>query len=180
MPTSFRFTHYYYSVISSRSMERHSFGKLCQSTRKIRHATRSRREASSSAFPMSSPTSGKRQDCHDWNKIQDFFRFSAGRFLFDETKQMACRFVQFDMNELVHIATSSTASRSCVAVRKLPEGQYNKAFLLTMDDRKRVIAKVPNPNAGRPHYTTVSEVATMDFVNISSNHNIKGQPCPQA
>jgi hypothetical protein len=23
---------------------------------------------------------------------------------------------------------------------------------------------VPNPNAGRPHYTTANEVATMDFV----------------
>ena len=87
---------------------------------------------------------------------------------------MACRYVQFDMNELVHIATSSTASRLCMAVRKLPEGQYNKAFLLTMDDGKRVVAKVPNPNAGRPHYTTASEVATMDFVSISSNHYIKG------
>ena len=173
MPTSFRSIHCCY-CISNRSMERHSLGKLCGSTRKIRDAARSRREASSSAFQMSSPTSGKRQDCHDWNKNQDFFRYTAGRFLFDEIRQMACRYVQFDMNELVHIATSSTASRSCMAVRKLSEGQYNKAFLLTMDDGKRVVAKVPNPNAGRPHYTTASEVATMDFVSISSNHNIKG------
>ena len=81
---------------------------------------------------------------------------------------MACRYVEFDMNELVQIAASSVASSSCVAVLKLPEGQYNKAFLLTMDDGKRVIAKVPNPNAGRPHYTTASEVATMDFVGIFS------------
>ena len=173
MPTSFRSIHCCY-CISNRSMERHSLGKLCGSTRKIRDAAPSRREASSSAFQMSSPTSGKRQDCHDWNKNQDFFRYTAGRFLFDEIRQMACRYVQFDMNELVHIATSSTASRSCIAVRKLPEGQYNKAFLLTMDDGKRVVAKVPNPNAGRPHYTTASEVATMDFVSISSNHNIRG------
>ena len=84
---------------------------------------------------------------------------------------MACRRVQFDMNELVHIAASSTASKSCVAVRKLPEGQYSKAFLLIMDDGKRVIAKVPNPNAGRPHYTTASEVATMDFVSMFPRHN---------
>ena len=166
MPTGFR-SIYCCCCISSRSIERHSLGKLCESTRKIPDAARSRREASSSAFPISSPTSGMRQDCHDWNKNQDFFRYTAGRFLFDETKQMACRYVQFDMNELVHIATSSTASKSCMAVRKLPEGQYNKAFLLTMDDGKRVIAKVPNPNAGRPHYTTASEVATMDFVSIS-------------
>ena len=33
-----------------------------------------------------------------------------------------------------------------------------------MSDDKQVIAKVPNPNAGRPHFTTASEVATMQFV----------------
>lgn len=173
MPTSFRFM-YCYCRISSRSMEPHNFGKLCESPRKIRDAARSCREASSTAFPKSSPTSGMRHNCHDWNNDQDFFRYTAGRFLFDEIKQMACRYVKFDMNELVHIATRSTGSRSCIAVRKLPEGQHSKAFLLTMEDRKRVIAKVPNPNAGRPHYTTASEVATMDFVSASSSSGIEG------
>lgn len=33
-----------------------------------------------------------------------------------------------------------------------------------MDDGREVIAKLPNPNAGRPYFTTASEVATMDFV----------------
>ena len=117
------------------------------------------------AFPISSSNSKMRRYYHDWNKNQDFFRYTAGRFLFDEKKQMACRQVQFDMNELVHVAAGSVASKSCVAVCKLPEGQYSKAFLLTMEDGKRVIAKVPNPNAGCPHCTTASEVATMDFVS---------------
>lgn len=47
---------------------------------------------------------------------------------------------------------------------KISEGQYNKVFQLTMDDGREVIAKLPNPNAGRPYFTTASEVATMDFV----------------
>ncbi|KAL9079198.1 MAG: hypothetical protein Q9157_001907 [Trypethelium eluteriae] len=33
-----------------------------------------------------------------------------------------------------------------------------------MDDGSQVVAKIPNPNAGMPHFTTASEVATMDFV----------------
>ena len=41
---------------------------------------------------------------------------------------------------------------------------YNKAMLLTMEDGAQVIAKIPNPNAGTPHFTTASEVATMEFV----------------
>ena len=43
---------------------------------------------------------------------------------------------------------------------------YNKAFLLSMDDGVQVVAKIPNPNAGRPHMTTASEVATMEFVRL--------------
>ena len=70
------------------------------------------------------------------------------------------------MNELVHLAVRSVRSRTCVAVRKLPEGQYNKAYLLTMDDGQRDVAKVPNPNAKRPHYITASEVATLEFVSV--------------
>lgn len=38
---------------------------------------------------------------------------------------------------------------------------------MTMDDGREVVAKVPNPNAGIPHFTTASEVATMDFVRSS-------------
>ena len=35
---------------------------------------------------------------------------------------------------------------------------------ITMDNGREIIAKLPNPNAGRPHFTAASEVATMDFV----------------
>ena len=44
------------------------------------------------------------------------------------------------------------------------EGEYNKVFLLRMDNGHEAIAKLPNPNAGPPHYTTASEIATVDFV----------------
>ena len=47
---------------------------------------------------------------------------------------------------------------------KLGEGNYNKVFWLSMDDGSVAIARIPNPNAGPPVYTTASEVATMDFV----------------
>ncbi|KDB26353.1 hypothetical protein H109_01821 [Trichophyton interdigitale MR816] len=53
----------------------------------------------------------------------------------------------------------------CISVKKYPDGMFNKAFVLTMDNGREVVAKVPNPNAGIPHYTTASEVATMDFVS---------------
>lgn len=48
---------------------------------------------------------------------------------------------------------------------KFREGEHNKVFLLVLDNGAEVVAKIPNPNAGPPHYTTASEVATMDFVS---------------
>ncbi|EAW07044.1 uncharacterized protein ACLA_087500 [Aspergillus clavatus NRRL 1] len=49
-------------------------------------------------------------------------------------------------------------------VMKYREGQYNKTFLLTLDNGSEVVAKLPNPNAGPNVLTTASEVATMDYV----------------
>jgi hypothetical protein len=51
-----------------------------------------------------------------------------------------------------------------VKVLKCVEGQFNKAFILTMDNGDELVARLPNPNAGPPFYTLASEVATRQFV----------------
>ncbi|KAL3460871.1 hypothetical protein BJX64DRAFT_289811 [Aspergillus heterothallicus] len=43
-----------------------------------------------------------------------------------------------------------------------------------MDDGREIIAKLPNPNAGRPHFTSASEVAAMDFLR-----NVLNLPVPR-
>ena len=73
--------------------------------------------------------------------------------------------MKFDVTALCQVAADAVGSRSCTNITKLPEGNFNKALLLTMDDGKEVIAKIPNPNAGHPHFVTSSEVATMEFVS---------------
>jgi hypothetical protein len=51
-----------------------------------------------------------------------------------------------------------------VKLLKCTEGQYNKAFLITIDNRAEVLAKIPNLNASPAFYTAASEVARRDFV----------------
>lgn len=115
----------------------------------------------------------------------DLFRYTAGRWLWGEEEQLSRRYVKFNVDELVHIAMRSTGSSPCVAIKKLPEGGFNKVLLLTMSDGKDVIARIPNPNAGRPHFTTASEVATMQFVSfvsfmlLASDLRPLGQECSQ-
>ncbi|KAL8916712.1 MAG: hypothetical protein Q9208_008359 [Pyrenodesmia sp. 3 TL-2023] len=78
------------------------------------------------------------------------------------------------MPALADIAARSVGASSCVKILKVPEGKFNKTFILTMDDGREVIAKLPNPNAGHPHFTTASEVASMVFVK-----NILDVPAPR-
>lgn len=73
--------------------------------------------------------------------------------------------MKYDVHQLARIAAEAVDAQRCVRVEKFPDGLYNKALLLTMDDGREVVAKVPNSNAGRPHFTTASEVATMKFVS---------------
>ncbi len=76
---------------------------------------------------------------------------------------MAKRHVKFNLPALKHIASCALRS-PCVEVVKLPEGLYNKVLSLRMENGKEVLARIPNPNAGQPHYVVASEVATLDFV----------------
>ena len=96
--------------------------------------------------------------------------------------------MRFDVNELARCAAKAVGAESCVGISKYPDGMYNKSMLLTMNNGSRVVAKVPNPNAGLPHFTTASEVATMDFVSFPRKlyaqtlmpqaRNILGTPVP--
>ena len=108
--------------------------------------------------PISHPY--RRDDCHN----EDYFRFTRGRFVADEQYEMSQRYVRFDLDELARLAAEAAGSKFRFSIEKYPDGMHNKALLLTMDDGTEAVAKIPNSNAGRPHLTTASEVATMEFV----------------
>ncbi|KAL4946504.1 hypothetical protein BDV06DRAFT_208629 [Aspergillus oleicola] len=100
---------------------------------------------------------------------ESLFRFTRARFLTDESRELAQRHAPFNVDEMAKLAVraaeaTSSGRRKCIDIEKLADGMHNKAIRFTMDDGFQVIGKVPNPNAGLPHYTTASEVATMDFM----------------
>ncbi len=53
-------------------------------------------------------------------------------------------------------------------------GSCNKILLLTLDNGKEVIARLPFPMAGPPHLLTASEAATMEFLRT-----VLSVPVPQ-
>jgi hypothetical protein len=102
------------------------------------------------------------------------FNYTSGRWLWNEELQMRSRQRKFNIAELAQAAARAVGSPSCIKIAKLSEGNFNKAFLLTMDDGKEIVAKLPNPNAGYAHFTTASEAATMDYA-----WNVLNVPVPQ-
>ncbi|KGO76261.1 Aminoglycoside phosphotransferase [Penicillium italicum] len=137
----------------------------------LRQFTSRQTHTSSTPIPTRShnnPTISQGTSISDCDE-DSIYHYTSGRWLWNEKEQLSRRYVKFNLAELVKIATHATGSKSCVEVQKLPEGNFSKVFLLTMEDGKEVIAKLPNPNAGYQYFTTASEVATMDYVRSVLN-----------
>ncbi|OGM49762.1 hypothetical protein ABOM_001798 [Aspergillus bombycis] len=133
----------------------------------------------STAPPPSNRNGSISTRLNGWNHNDEFFRFTRARFLRDEPRQLSHRYVPFNLDELGQVAIraaqgASKGARRCVNIEKLADGMHNKAVRFTMDNGFQAVGKVPNPNAGKPHFTTASEVATMDFMR-----NIMGIPVPK-
>lgn len=74
------------------------------------------------------------------------------------------RYVKFRPAELQRIAGEAVQQDYCPDITKFAEGGFNKVFLLGAKNSREVVARIPTPIAGPPHYTTASEVATMNFL----------------
>ncbi|KAL3448450.1 phosphotransferase family protein [Aspergillus insuetus] len=106
---------------------------------------------------------GTFQPAHLSAKPSDLFGYTLGRWLVDEEVQRRQRSVRFSLDNPCRLAAAHFGDATrCVRVVK-QEGNFNKAFLLTMDDGNEVVVRLPCPNAGPPSLNTASEVATVQF-----------------
>ena len=101
----------------------------------------------------------------DFSCTAEIFNFTKGRFVTNEQHELAQRHRTFNVRELAQHAARAVKADRCLSIEKYPDGMYNRVLLLSMDNGKEVVAKIPNPNSGQPHFTTASEVATMKFVS---------------
>jgi len=96
---------------------------------------------------------------------ESIFEYQAQRWLWNEQDQLQRRYLRFDVKALIAAAEKAVGPQAHYEeLTKLAEGNFNKAILIKMRNKQQVIARLPNPNAGLPHYNTASEVATMDYV----------------
>ncbi|KAL9597819.1 MAG: hypothetical protein Q9219_004896 [cf. Caloplaca sp. 3 TL-2023] len=94
---------------------------------------------------------------------EDFYRYTGGRWLWNEELQLQKHYRKFNVPGLMSIAAKCSGAGKCSNIFKLAEGGSNKVFKLVMDNGSTMIAHVPYLDAGPPFNMTASEVATMDF-----------------
>lgn len=95
---------------------------------------------------------------------QDFFNFTSGRFLYNEPRELARRYLPFDVDALKSRALACTGAEHVLSMEKINEGRYNRVFRLRLSNAQDVVARLAMPITGRLHDVTISEVATMKLL----------------
>ncbi|KAI9058591.1 hypothetical protein FKP32DRAFT_1596885 [Trametes sanguinea] len=76
----------------------------------------------------------------------------------------AARYLPFNVQALIDVATKAAAASECTSIEKLQDGTFNRVLALRFDNDVELIAKLPFPVAGPKHLCTASEVATLDYL----------------
>lgn len=97
-------------------------------------------------------------------QYEDFYRYTGGRWLWGEEKELRDRYKIFNVPELQRIGARSVGAKSCSTMTKMLEGSFNRVFRLVMCNGAIAIARIPYRNIWPEFYSTASEVATMEFV----------------
>ncbi|KAM0717867.1 hypothetical protein Q7P37_006199 [Cladosporium fusiforme] len=109
------------------------------------------------------------------SRSASFFRYTSGRWIYNEHKRLTERHLRFNVAELSKAAAVSIGRKDgdVQSIKKLAEGGFNRTFELTMNDGFQVIARLPYPSTQPKRLAVASEVATLDLVR----HH--GVPAPQ-
>jgi hypothetical protein len=71
---------------------------------------------------------------HPQPDLNPLFRYTSGRWLWDEREQLEARYRRFDVPSLQQAACQAVGADKCISFEKIGEGNYNKAYRLEMED----------------------------------------------
>lgn len=89
--------------------------------------------------------------------------YTSGRWLHRDKLERDSRYISFDFDALCRRTIELCPGAVSIATCDKKEGGFNRVFIFTTDNAKRVVAKLPFTPAGPPRLTTNSEVATMKY-----------------
>ncbi|OSD00773.1 hypothetical protein PYCCODRAFT_1370753, partial [Trametes coccinea BRFM310] len=117
----------------------------------------------------------------------ELFNVTTCRWIYNEEKRVAARYVPFNVHALVDVAVKAANAKECTSIEKIQDGAqslwqlwmnvthhtlgtFNRVLSLRFDNDVELIAKIPFPVTGPKHYLTASEVATLDY--LRTEHGI--------
>ncbi|PIG79138.1 hypothetical protein AARAC_007728 [Aspergillus arachidicola] len=95
----------------------------------------------------------------------ELFEYTNGRFLVNERSEKAKRYAEFNVDALCSIVSSLPSVSSPISKIDKMEGGFNKVMLMTAENGKEVVAKMPFPRIVPMEYSTASEVAFLNYVS---------------
>ncbi|OGM48875.1 hypothetical protein ABOM_002958 [Aspergillus bombycis] len=97
-------------------------------------------------------------------QYEQLFEYTNGRFLVNEKHEISKRYAKFDLDALCTVVSSLPFVSSPISKIDKLEGGFNKALLMTAENGKEIITKIPCPTVVPAEYSTASEAASLEYV----------------
>ncbi|KAL4744432.1 hypothetical protein BDW72DRAFT_199602 [Aspergillus terricola var. indicus] len=97
------------------------------------------------------------------------YTYTSGRWLRRDKMETDSRYIQFSFvalcQKVIELCPEANHIKAC---RKI-EGGFNRVFIFTLDNEKAIVARLPFRLAGPAKLTTLSEVATIRYLQTKTN-----------
>jgi hypothetical protein len=94
--------------------------------------------------------------------------YTSGRWLRSDKLERDSRYISFDFDLLCKRVIDLCPGAVSIANYDKKEGGFNRVFIFTTDNAKRIVARLPFALAGPPRLRTSSEVATIKYCMFAS------------
>ncbi|KAL8757396.1 MAG: hypothetical protein Q9184_004219 [Pyrenodesmia sp. 2 TL-2023] len=94
--------------------------------------------------------------------------YTTGRWLRRDKEERDARYISFDFNALRKKVVALCPGATSIVSSEKKEGGFNRVFIFTLNNGKRLVARLPTRIAGPCKLTTNSEVATMQYLQSNT------------
>lgn len=102
----------------------------------------------------------------DWKAGIDPNNYTSGRRLRHDKVQRELRFIRINFGALCRRVLELCPGADSIAKCQKIEGAFNRVLIFTLNNDKRVVARLPFALAGPSRLTTASEVATIKYCEL--------------
>ena len=107
--------------------------------------------------------------CADVCTGLDLYKYTSGRWLLRDNLERDSRNLNFDFDALRRRIIALCPGATSIIKYEKKEGGYNRAFIFTCDNARRIVARLPFSVAGPARLTTNSEVATITYSKLGTS-----------